>query len=91
MPHFGQMTKVTNYVMQLLVVFHGGFMWLDKPYFIDLDLILVIIGMPQVGVDQLSLLEKDIDSALIVKVKDKYDLVRVRIWFSVIPQNFLKI
>ena len=30
MPCFGQSTEVNTYVKQLLVVFHRGYMWLDK-------------------------------------------------------------
>ena len=39
------------YVKQLLVFFHVGFMWLDKPHSIDVDLILAMKGLLRLGKD----------------------------------------
>ena len=86
-PYFVQSTKVTNYVRQLLVIFHGGFLWLDKLYSVDVGLISIIIGLPRVGLDPVSVLDKDKDSALIVKFKDKYDMARSSRGFSISSIN----
>ena len=39
MPHFSRTTPVKMYVKQLLVCFHGGYLWLDKPYEVTVDLV----------------------------------------------------
>ena len=39
MPHFGRLGLVGMYVKQLIVCFHGGYLWLDKPYEVMVDLI----------------------------------------------------
>jgi hypothetical protein len=45
-PHFVRGKYVKNYIKQLLVVLHGGFLWLDKPVSIDVELISFIRGLP---------------------------------------------
>ena len=59
MPHFGRTISINTYVKKLLVLFHGGFLWLGKPISIDVELITVIIGLPFVGMDPTPLLIKD--------------------------------
>ena len=83
MPYFGQSTKVTSYVRQLLVIFHGGFLWLDKLYSFDVDLISAITRLPRAQAYLVSVLEKDKYPTHIAKVKDKYDLVRSGGGFSI--------
>ena len=51
MPRFGWTREVDTYVKQLMVVFHAGFLWLDKPHSIDVDLIYEIIGFLRDGED----------------------------------------
>ena len=34
-PHFGRGKDVNNCIKQLLVVLHGGFLWLEEPVSID--------------------------------------------------------
>ena len=87
MPHFGRSIEVNTYVKQLLVEFHGGYMWLDKAYSVDVNLILEITGLPQVGVDPMSFLKKDKDPSMIVRDKDKYDVVRANIGFLISSIN----
>jgi hypothetical protein len=48
-PHFGQGKYVNNYVNQLLEVLHGGFLWLEEPVSIDMELIAFITGLPSNG------------------------------------------
>ena len=45
MPHFSRSGPVEMYVKQLLVCFHGGYLWLNKPYEVMMDLVLAIIGL----------------------------------------------
>ena len=51
MPHFGHILQFHTYVKHLLVFFHRGFLWLDKQYPIDAELISVITGLPNKGDD----------------------------------------
>ena len=51
MPHFGHSVEVNACVKQLLVSFHGGFLWLDRKVSVDVKLIIVIMGLPLTGVD----------------------------------------
>jgi hypothetical protein len=44
--HFGRENYVNNCVKQLMAVLHGGFLWLEEPISIDVDLITFIIGLP---------------------------------------------
>jgi hypothetical protein len=48
-PHFGKGKEVNNCIKQLMVVLHGGFVWLDQPISIDVELIVLIIGIPSMG------------------------------------------
>ena len=63
-------------ITQLLVSFHGGYLWLDKPISVDVELITVIIGLPLPGIDRASYLRKYQDTVMMIKMIDKYDLVR---------------
>jgi hypothetical protein len=45
-PHFGHNNKVNACVKLLLSCMHGGYMWMDRPISIDMDLIARIIGLP---------------------------------------------
>ena len=49
MPHFGHILQVNNYVKQQLVFFHSGFLWLDRPYMFDVELISVITSLQKKG------------------------------------------
>jgi hypothetical protein len=44
-------------VKQLLVVTHGGDIWLDKPFPITVDIIAQIIGLPKWGMDPALILD----------------------------------
>ena len=58
MPHFSHSLQVNTYVKKLLVCFHRGFLWLDRPYPVDIKLILVITGLPNKGDDPVPYLAK---------------------------------
>jgi hypothetical protein len=49
-PHFGRGKDVNACVKQLLARVHGGFLWMDRPVPIDVDLIANITGLPTDGV-----------------------------------------
>jgi hypothetical protein len=42
-PHFDRGKYVNNRVKPFLVVLHGGFLWLEEPVSIDVELISFII------------------------------------------------
>ena len=58
MPHFSHSVQVNTYVKELLVLFHKGFLWLDRPYPVDAELISRIIGLPNEGNDLVPYLAK---------------------------------
>ena len=70
-----------------LVVFHRGYVWLDKPYSIDVNLISTITGLLRAGVDPTSLLKKDKDPTMITRIKNKYGMVRAKKGFLISPTN----
>ena len=72
MPHFGYSGPVGMYVKQLLVCFHGGYLWLNKPYEVMVDLVLDIIGLPWQGVDPSPYLHKDGEKLDKNDMKNKY-------------------
>ena len=76
MPHFACNIPINTCVKQLLVFFHGVFMWLGKVIFIDVELIKIIAGLPFVGMDPTPLLKKDKKAAIVAQMKEKYDAVR---------------
>ena len=58
MNHFVHRIEVNTYVKNLLVCFHRGCLWLDKPYSVNVELISRIMGLPNEGVDPVSYLAK---------------------------------
>jgi hypothetical protein len=48
-PHFGRGKEANNCVKKLMVVLHGGFLWLEEPVSIDVELISFITGLPTMG------------------------------------------
>jgi hypothetical protein len=49
-PHFGRGKDVNACVKQLLARVHGGFLWMDRPVPIDVNLISKLTGLPTDGV-----------------------------------------
>ena len=66
---------------QLLVSFHGGYLWLDKQIY--LEPITIITSLPLAGIDLVLYLRKDQETMLENKMKDKYDLCTDRIGFLI--------
>ena len=75
MPHFGHSGPVGMYVKQLLVCFHGGYLWLDKPYKVTVDLILDVTGLPWKGLDPTIYLHNDGENIDKTGMKTKYQLI----------------
>ena len=73
MPHFGHSIQVNTYMKQLLVFFHGGYLWLDQPYPVDIDLIARITGLPNEEKDLMLYLSKHNTKT----IKQKDNLQRV--------------
>jgi hypothetical protein len=48
-PHFGRRKDVNNCVKHLMAVLHGGFLWLDEPVSIDVELISFVTRLPSNG------------------------------------------
>ena len=71
-PHFGHSIQVNTYVKQLLVCVHRGYLWLDQPYPITIELIARIIGLPNDNKDPLPYLAKHNTKP----IKQKHNLQR---------------
>ena len=71
MPHFGRNKQETTYVRQILVYFHGGYLWLKTPYAVDVELIGSITSLLHQGHDPMPYLHTNRDTT---KIKEKYDL-----------------
>ena len=48
-PHFGRGKELNNHVKHLMAVLHGGFLWMDEPISIDVELILFNTCMSSMG------------------------------------------
>ena len=56
--HFVHSIQVNTYVKKLLIYFHRGYLWLDQPYPVNVELIVRITGRPTEGKDPLPYLDK---------------------------------
>ena len=74
MPHFGRSGPIGMYVKQFLVCFHGGYLWLNKPYEVMVDLILAIIGLSRNGIDPTLYLNNEGEKIEKIDTKVKYHL-----------------
>jgi hypothetical protein len=64
-------------IKQLLEVTHGGYIWLDKPIPITIELIVQIIGLPTRGMDPMLILDdKSKEKTLEEEMKKKYSTAR---------------
>jgi hypothetical protein len=48
-PHFRRGKEVNNCIKKLMEVLHGGFLWMEEPISIDVELIAFITGLPSMG------------------------------------------
>jgi hypothetical protein len=44
--HFGRGRDINNCVKKLMEVTYGGYLWVEEPVSIDVELIVFIIGVP---------------------------------------------
>ena len=51
MPHFGHTTEANACVKELLACFHGGYLWLDTPVLVTVELISQLTRFPMKGDD----------------------------------------
>jgi hypothetical protein len=72
-PHFGRGQHATACVKQLLVVTHGGDIWLEKIVLIDVELIANIMEFPSRGMDPAHFLDdKARENVLAEEMNKKY-------------------
>jgi hypothetical protein len=72
--HFGRAQDVTNCVKQLMEVTHGGYLWVEVPISIDVEIITYITGPPSRGETPVQYLdEKMKEKALAEEMKKMYD------------------
>lgn len=75
--HFGRSLYITNCVNTLLGVVHGGYLCLNPPVSIDVELIHRIIGLPIVEEDPSSLFaDKKTDRVAAAQITTEYNLQR---------------
>ena len=60
----------------MLVFFHGGVLWLGNITTVNVKLIAIITDSPFAGMDPAPLLRKDQEVTTIVRMKEKYVIVR---------------
>jgi hypothetical protein len=76
-PHFGRGKEVNNCVKQLMAVLHGGFLWLEQPVSIDVELIALITGLPSMGENPAQYLDdKTKEKSLAEEMKKTYGTER---------------
>ena len=62
MPHFGHNMQVNMYVKHLLLYFHRGFLCIDRPYHVDVELISSIMSLLKTGKDPSPYLHQNMDA-----------------------------
>ena len=72
-PRFSRREEVNSYVKQLLESFDAGYLWINEQIFVDVELIVVITGLPLAGIDPSPYLREYQDTLLKAKMKDKYE------------------
>ena len=76
-PHFGRVQYANNCIKKLMVVTHGGYLWLEQLVSIYVELITYIKGMPSCGGDPTQFLEDKMkEKALAEEMKNKYGTER---------------
>jgi hypothetical protein len=76
-PHFGRGKEVNNCVNKLMAVLHGGFLWLEQPVSIDVDIISLITGLPSMGENLTQYLDdKTKEKSLTEEMKKTYGTER---------------
>jgi hypothetical protein len=63
-PHFDRGKEVNNCINKLLEILHRGFLWMEEPIYIDMELIVFITGLSSMGESHMQYLDE--------KTKEKY-------------------
>jgi hypothetical protein len=80
-PHFGRGKEVKECVKQLMEILHGGFLWLEDLFSLDVELIAIIIGPPFMGKHLAQYLDdKKKEKALAEEMKKTYNTERGSCW-----------
>jgi hypothetical protein len=76
-PHFGRGRDINNCIKKLMEVTHGGYLWLEEPVSIDVELISFITGLPSRGENPRSTsMTKMKEKALVEEMKNTYGTER---------------
>ena len=81
---FGHSRPIHMYAKQLLVCFHGGYLWLNKPYEVMVDLIFEITSLLGKGIDPALYLSNEGEKTDKNNMKTKYQLIHGENGFLVI-------
>ena len=75
MLHFGRLVEANTCMKKLLACFHGGYLWLDQPVPVTIELISWISRLPKEGSDPSQNFQgKDNDKRPETKLKKRYNL-----------------
>jgi hypothetical protein len=76
-PHFGRGHDIKKCVKQLMEITHGGYLWVEEPVSIDVELITFITGFPSRGESLMQYLnEKTKEKTLAEEMKKTYGTER---------------
>jgi hypothetical protein len=76
-PHFGKGHVVKNHVKKLMAVTHGGYLLMEDPISIDVEIIAFIIGVPSRGENPMKYLDdKTKEKVLVEEMKKTYGTER---------------
>ena len=88
MPHFGHSLQANTHVKNILVCFHIDFLWLDRPYPVDVELISSITRLRKKGHERTSYLHQNRDTN---KMKHKYNMQRMGRGFIIPPIKYTSV
>ena len=87
MPCFVCSVPINTCVKQLLVLFHGGVLWIGNTILVDVELIAIITGLPFTRMDPMPFLKEDQEPMITVWMMDKYNVVRDNRCFRITSIN----
>jgi hypothetical protein len=70
-PHLGRGKEVNNCFKQLTTVLHGGFLWMEEPISINVELITFITGFPSMGKSPMQYLDDKMKENTLAKEMNK--------------------
>jgi hypothetical protein len=73
-PHFGRGKEVKNCIKKLIAALHGGFLWMEQPISIDLEMIALITRLSSMGENPTKYLDdKTKEKTLAEEMKRTYE------------------